>query len=230
MAIFTPGAAVGQISGRVGGYVFSHNRGGPYIRNGSIPTKSTSAAAMAAKQRLEEASMAWQALTADNMLAWQAWAQQNPVTNRLGNATTLTGHQAYVGIYCRLDQAGQAPLDDPPVGASPAALATVALTLDIGAGDFQIAYTATPLGADEQLELSCAVVNSAGVRYVQNVLKLVTITDPAQASPYDFQSDLEDRFGTLQVGQAVVCDARVFDHATGLLSAPVRAAGVIVST
>jgi len=54
MAIFNPGPLVGQVSGRVGGTVFSHNRGGAYIRNGSIPYAVYSQKALQAKSALSE--------------------------------------------------------------------------------------------------------------------------------------------------------------------------------
>ena len=230
MALFNPGPTVGQISGRIGGSVYSHNRGGAYIRNGTIPTKSTTAYAMTAKQTLQAASMAWQSIAAASQQAWAAWAQQNPITNRLGNKSTLSGHQAYVGNYCRIIRAGGTPLTLPPIDPAPDALLTSALTLDIGAGAFQIAYTTTPTGATEHLWLNACVVSSAGISFIQNLLKTIVVTAAAQASPYDFEADLVARFGTLQVGEVITVDAMVFDNATGLLSAPLRASGTVVST
>jgi len=230
MAIFNPGPAVGQISGRIGGSIFSHNRGGAYIRNGAIPTKSTTTPATQAKARLAAASMAWQGLTSDQRLGWGAFSVQNPTINRLGSKITLSGHQQYVRNFCRCDRAGVATLADPPVGEAPATLTALTLSLDIGAGAFTAIYTATPLGATEYLWMYAAVVQSPGVTYVQNLLKLITVSAAAQASPYDFETDLSDRFGTLQVGHAVAVDAYVFDSATGLLSAPRRATGLITTT
>jgi len=230
MAIFTSGPTVGQISGRIGGSIFSHNRGGPYMRNGTIPTKATSAAAMDAKSRLAAASMAWQGLDTDTMLAWNAYAVQNPAINRLGNKISLTGHQTFVGNFCRCDRAGVSTLTLPPVAESPDALKTLTLNLDVGAGLFDVTYTVTPMAASLHLWLKACVTQSLGVSYYQNLMKLISVTPAAQVSPYDFQDDLEDRWGTLQVGHGVAVDAFVFDSATGLISAPRRAIGVTVTT
>jgi len=230
MAIITPGPTVAAVSGSIGGTVFSRNRGGAYIRNRAVPTSSSSLAAVAAKGRLAAASQAWQALTEDQRLAWAAYSSQTPATNALGAKITLSGHQMYVRIHSRLDLSGTPPITDPPVAEPSAALLTLSLSLNIGAGDFTATFTATPLGATEHLWLKAAVIQSPGIKYINNLLKLLEVPAAATSSPYDFQEDLTDRFGTLQVGLNVAVEAYVFDNATGLLSARRRAQGPIVST
>jgi len=230
MAKFTPGPAVSAVSGSIGGTTFSHNKGGAYIRKRAIPVSSSTAAAVAAKGRLAAASQAWQGLTEDQQNAWAAYASQTPATDSLGAKITLSGHQMYVRIHSRLDLAGVGPISVPPVTEPPPALTALSLSLDIGAGDFTAIFTATPLQASEHIWIKAAVLQSPGIRYVSNLLKLLEIEAAATASPYDFQTPLSDRFGTLQVGHNVVVEAYVFDSATGLLSARRRAQGVIVTT
>lgn len=230
MALFTPGPVVGQISGRVGASVFSHNRGGTYIRNGTIPTLVTSEAAINAKARMTAQSQAWDNLTDVQRLAWLEYARSNPVTNRLGSQVTVGGNAAFCGINCRLALAGVATLTEPPIADPPTALATMTLSLDIGAGDFQVAYTATPLGATEKLWVRACVLNNVAIGYVENRLRNLARSAAAQASPYDIEAQTVARFGTLSVGQKVVIRAHIFDTATGLLSAPLQADGLIVTT
>jgi len=230
MALITPGPMAGQISGRLGSAVFSHNRGGPYVRNGTIPTLVTSQAAINAKGRLSAQSQAWDNLTAAQRLAWQEWALANPVTNRLGSQVTIGGNAAFVGINTRLAYAGDTPLTDPPIVDPPPALATLAGTLDIGAGDFELTFTATPLAADIRLWVLLTVLSNTAINYVENRLRLLMVSDKAQASPLDIESETEARFGTLQVGQKVVARVSTFDSTTGLLSAPLQVSDLIVST
>lgn len=230
MALFTPGGAVGQISGRVAGNVFSHNRGGPYIRNGTIPTLVTSEAAINAKARMTAQSQRWDNLTVIQRLAWLEWARSNPVTNRLGSQVTIGGNAAFVGINTRLALAGQALLDDPPIADPPLALSSITLTLDIGAGNFQVAYTATPLPVDVHLWVLLTVLNNPAVNYVENLLRFLATSDPGVASPFDIEALTEARFGTLSVGQKVVARCHTFDRTSGLLSAPIQADGLIVTT
>ena len=230
MAIFTPGPAVGQISGRVGGSVFSHNRGGPYIRNGSIPTTVTTDAAVNQKARLASISADWQNLTDAQRLAWVSWAQTNPVVNALGHQITLSGHQAFNQINCRLDLHSQTLLDVPPVGAAPDPLTGLTLTADIGAGDFQVAFTATPLGAAIAIEVWGCIVTSPGITYVDNLMRFIQVSAAAQASPLDIETAFTARFGTPQVGQVVHVKARTVTLAAGLVSGFRQDTAAVTST
>lgn len=230
MALVSSGPAVGQISGSIGGTVFSRNRYGSYIRNRTKPVVSTTQEAQNAKARLGNISAQWQARTSTQRLAWQNWAQENPVVNRLGQSIVLTGHAAYVQINTRIEKAGGTILTDPPISPAPVPFTTLAITTDIGTGTFDVAFAATPLGATERLWLTAAVVDSAGINYTKNKEKNITITALAQTSPYTFDTDLSDRFGTLQVGQKVVVFAATFDEATGLLATPQRAESIIVDS
>jgi hypothetical protein len=230
MAKIITGGIVAKISGALGPNVYSHNRFGAYIRARVTPTVSTTAPALAQKARLTNLSQAWQSLTATQRLAWKEWALNNPTTDRIGQQQHLTGHQSYIALNSRILQVGDAAKTDPPIAAPPAPLLSSSLSLDIGAGSFGLTFTPTPLGAAEKLWLRCAVTDSAGINYVSNILRVTGVSAAAQASPYDFQTDIESVFGTLVVGNVVNVWAHVFDQATGQLSAPVRLTGTVVST
>lgn len=230
MALITPGPMVGQISGRLASVVFSHNRGGPYARNGTIPTLVTSDAAINAKARLSAQSQAWDNLTAIQRLAWLEYARSNPVVNRLGSQVTVGGNAAFVGINTRLAYGAYPTLTDPPIADPPVALATMSLAMDIGIGASGLTYTVTPLGANEHLYVWACLLDNPAINYVENLLRLIIVSGAAQASPYDFSAALEARFGTLIVGQKVVARVFVLSDATGLVSAPFQDDTIIVST
>jgi len=229
MAIFTPGSVVGQISGRIGGSIYSHNRGGPYIRNGTIPVAVSSDAAVNQKARLAMISADWRNLTDAQRLAWTTWAQANPQTNRLGHQTVLSGHMAYTGINSRLNLWGQTLLDVPPLGTAPDPLTALTADADIGAGDVECTYAPTPPAAGIAVELWACVVASAGISYVENLYKWLLVTAAAAASPVNYDTEIEERFGTLQVGMVVHVRARTVLLASGLVSG-MRQDTVVVDT
>jgi hypothetical protein len=220
----------GQISGRLASVVFSHNRGGPYVRNGTIPTLVTSEEAINAKARMTAQSQAWDNLTATQRLAWLEWARSNPVVNRLGSQVTVGGNAAFVGINTRLALAGDSTITDPPISDPPAALVTLTPTFDIGIGNFELAYTTTPLPVSTRLWVRICVLNNPAINYVENLLRFLMVSGPAGASPLDIEAATAARFGTLAVGQKVVVRVHTFSAATGLLSAPVQDDGLIVTT
>jgi len=228
--LFTSGALVGQLSGKLGPIVASHNRGGAYFRAHVVPVTSTTSFALNAKARLAAASSLWQTLTQDQQEAWLTWANNNPVTNRIGQQVTLSGHGAFTGLTASLAQAGVAAVLDPPVIPAPAPLLTLTANFDIGTGEFDVVYTTTPLGANVGLYVQTAIVNSAGINFVQNLLKLLVISAAAQASPLDVQTEAATRFGTLLLGQRVIHEVSTFDRANGQRSTPLRVEGTIIDT
>lgn len=230
MAKVMHGTLAGQVSGSVGAETYSRNRYGAYVRNRAKPVVPVTEFVLNAKARLSAESARWNTLDADERLAWQTWAQTNPITDRLGQSQILTGHAAFVGINTRLAFAGNSVIDVPPVAAAPVALTTLTGTWDIGAGDFELAFTPTPLGATEKLWVQAAVVDRAGINFVKNLLKVVVVSAAAQATGYDTQAAIESRFGALAVGQIVVVMASVFSTATGLLSSPRMVRGTVVTT
>lgn len=230
MAIFTPGPMIGQASGRVGGTIFSRNRGGSYVRNGSIPSTVTTAKALNAKAFLSLASQAWSALTSAQRLAWNTWAASKTVTNRLGRSISLNGQNWYVSINTRLLAAGESQISVPPSKVAPAGVTITSLTVDAGAGGCEIAFSATPTGANEALWIRGACVPSAAITNVENLFTTLDITAGAQASPVDIESILVAAFGPLAVGSSYHVEVRVLDLTTGLVSGRVLARTVCVST
>lgn len=230
MAKIKLGPMAGQISGSIGATTFSHNRGGTYARRRAIPVTSTTVSALAAKARLTNASQSWGSLTSAQRLAWSVWAQMNPVTDTLGDKITLTGHAAYVMLTTRLLQAGLTAVTTPPVVTAPASLLTLTATFDVGAGDFAMAFTATPIGATNSLWVRGAVTDSASQVYINNRLRVVKVSSANQATGLDVSTELAAQFGALTAGRLVTLEASILDRNNGLLSAPLRVSGVVVST
>ena len=228
--IFTPGPTIAAASGSIGGTVFSHNRYGAYTRNRAIPTNPNTLAQQNARSRLATQSSAWQQLTAAQQLSWKAWANQNPVTNALGAQQVLTGQAAFVQLNTRLTQAGDAALTAPPITSAPVGLVTLSATWDIGPGAYELTFTATPIGATNRLWIRAAVVNSAGISYVKNLLRVVEVSGLNEATAYDTKAVTEAVFGALVVDQRVHIWLAVFSSTTGLLSVPLSVTGTIIDT
>lgn len=230
MALIVPGPLAAIVSGKVGGVVWSRGKGGPIVKNLVIPTDPQSNPQLDARQILSGQSQAWQALTDAQRDSWSNWAVQNLVTNRVGAQIQLSGHQAFVRLNAKLEHASATQLTAPPISAPPLALDTLSLVADIGSVSFDLAFTATPLGAGVELWMLAAVVNSAGIKYVRNLYRFIGNSAAAQASPFDPQSLIEARFGALVVGQTVHILVSTFDTATGLQSVPLHAQDVVVDT
>lgn len=228
MAKIEYGQIVAAASGSVAGMTFSRNRYGAYMRNKAIPVNPDTPHQQSARAALAAISQNWRGLTAAQRLQWQTWAQINPFIDSLGNAQVLQGNAAYIKLNALLAASGNVWITAPPVADAPDALVTVAVTPDATLGTCSIAFTATPLDADDLLVIRAAVLNSIGVNYVSNLYKLVEFSAKAQASPIDIFTNLTLRFGTLIVGQVVHVRLQVLDTATGLTSPPMTHSAVAV--
>lgn len=108
MGLYIPGGVAGSgLSGKVGSVVGSHNRFGSYLRTLVIPTNPSSGPQTLARNRMSSLTNLWNnTLTAAQRAAWDTYASNVPVTNRIGQQIYLTGLNWYVACNSIRDQAG----------------------------------------------------------------------------------------------------------------------------
>jgi len=223
------GTVAGAASGSMGNLTVSRNRGGYYIRMRVIPTKVMNQYTVAVQDAMATCSRAWGALTAGQQMAWNTWANANPVVDVLGQKQALFGNAAYCMLNTRLIQAGNAAIAVPPVIAAPEALLTLSAVAAAGAETCVLTFTATPLAANHQLWVQAALLVNPGVNYFKNLLKLVKVSAAAQATDLDIGPELTARFGIWAEGHRLVIKAAVFDDETGLLSGPRLATATVAA-
>lgn len=219
MAIFTPGVAVGQISGRVGGTVFAHNRGGAYMRNGSIPSIVMTQKAMLYKGYLAAASQLYANATDAQAAAWREYAANHPVTNRLGRSHNLTGANWFVACNSRLIAADETPITLPPNAPAPTGSQIASAAVAAGAGTATITLNVNPTGANKHAWIRAARVQSGRITNVRNKFTEILITGANAASPIDIATELEAELGSFQAGDWYHFEVRLLDNTTGLISA-----------
>lgn len=96
MATFLPGPAVSDITGSVGGVVFSKGRHGAVMRNRSKPVNPRSSSQSQTKLTMQKLSVHWsQSLSAAQRSAWDLYGQNVSMTNSLGQPVHLTGFQHF---------------------------------------------------------------------------------------------------------------------------------------
>ena len=229
MAKIVYGPIAGAVSGALGNTVFSHNRHGAYMRVRTIPTRVVNSYTVNVRDILASASRAWGGLDPEEQAAWNTWANANPITDRLGQKQTLFGNAAYVMLNARLMQAGDTPINLPPVIAAPEPLTTLSLAAGEAVGTVILTTAPTPLGADERLMVQLAVLVNPGQHYFKNLLKLMTISEKALATGLDIATFVEARFGTITEGHRYVCKCSILDTTTGLVSGPKLAEATVAA-
>lgn len=220
MAKVILGPMVGEVSGKLGGAVFSHNRGGTYVRRRAKPTTVTSDAAQAAKAAFGQVSGAWAHVSAMARDAWKTWAANNPRVDRLGQKVTLDGHAAFVWCNSRQVAAGGAVLLTPPAEGPPDALQTLTLDGAVVSSALMLRFTPSQLGTSQRLQLQAAIQASAARNYVEDKLRVIGYTAEAVVSQVDILALVQARLGTLQNGDTLHVRAATYNDSTGLCSMP----------
>jgi hypothetical protein len=126
-----------QRSGKQGGIVWSHNKGGPYVRNRAIPTNPQTDRQVAVRNAVRSISIAWElVLTQVQRDAWDTYAANVSWTNRLGQTITLSGLNHFIRCNTPRVQNGIARIDVAPV------------IFDIAAAEGALAATASEATQD----------------------------------------------------------------------------------
>ena len=134
MAIYSPGPAVGSISGNLGGVSFANPRGSPVIRKARRPSPANAPAQRTAQTRLLIVKNAWLGLSADNQKAWRTYATNTPSSNRLGVSRQITGFQIFLKIHLTRFNFNTTILTDPPVNFTRQPIHSFSLVSSISTG------------------------------------------------------------------------------------------------
>lgn len=110
------GGGIVQASGSIAGVTHARNRFGNYIRARTKPVNPNTARQDLVRSALAELTVRWSAtLTAAQRTAWNLYASNVAMTNRLGETIHLTGSNHYIRSNAMLTRLGLANVDAGPV-------------------------------------------------------------------------------------------------------------------
>ncbi len=232
MAKVLYGGGVANMSGSEAGTVHSHNKGGTYTRQRTVPTNPQTARQMAQRDKLSNSAKEWvNDLDQLQRDAWNVFASENPVIDTLGQSIFLSGFQMYVKLNNRIAVAGGLPINEPPLDQIVTQLTQADLSFDKGAGNIDITFTPVPLAANERIEVFATPGVSPGVSYIKNKLRLVFVSALMVTQPQDIEAGWQSVFGALPPdGRKVVSMTRAIDETKGAISIAVRSEATVVST
>lgn len=130
------GTLIGAASGSVGADVFSHNRGGQYIRNRTFPVQPNTALQLAVRGVLAAINGLWSGLSQAQRDGWDVYARQVPLANPLGVLVNVGGKNMFMrALHTRLlhglpGASGDAPTIFTQAGLSPVGQSGVDATAD----------------------------------------------------------------------------------------------------
>jgi len=144
------GSIVSAMSGKMGGIVASHNAGGQYLRQYSVPTNPSTIYQEAVRNAIATLTSRWTSvLTQDNRDQWAVFAANMTTTNPLGD----TGLNPALSWYCACNvpriQAGIAVVDAGPSTFTMATLTPPVATITAAGTTVSLAFTNTDAWANE---------------------------------------------------------------------------------
>jgi len=148
MLIKSPVIAAG--SGSIAGLTASHNKGGLYLRARTIPTNPGTTLQTAVRAAMASLSVLWQdTLTALQRLAWETYAENVPLINKLGDPINVTGLNMYIRSNVGRLQAGLPRVDDGPSTFNLGEYTAPSFSIDTASDEVDVTFDNTDAWANE---------------------------------------------------------------------------------
>lgn len=198
------GSIVVDGRGKLGGQVYSKNRGGSYVRNNAIPVNPQTPFQQASRAILTQLSQQWSTLSQERIRAWNAATDKFKRNNIFGDAKKLSGKNLFTSLNKNLIEVNEDVLLDPP---SPEDIVVpVKVTVGIEWDDGTLNFFVQPESASsvEYLTIRATPVVSAGTSFIKNKLRVVEVKPNANPQEeVDISASYVERFGIPQPGDKI---------------------------
>ncbi len=195
------GAIVVAGSGKVGGHVFSKNRGGAYMRTKVTPNNPQTVAQQNARALLSSLSTQWAELTDAQRLSWNGAVTDYATTDIFGDLKNPSGFNLFVKLNANLSNAGLAAvLVAPAKGEVPFSI-VVNASASVAAEEFNIDFAEASYNGVAVL-VSATPSLSQGKTNVNSEFRGIGVFTPASAS-MDIWDAYVAKFGVPPVGANV---------------------------
>lgn len=201
MAKIKFGMMMTDARGKLGGQVFSKNRGGAYVRTKVTPKNAKTARQMAIRSLLSAISQRWSALTAPQRASFNGAVDQFATTDIFGDSRNPSGKTLFTKLNLNLQNANLAPIVLAPVKVETQAVGLGSVTISITAGT--IALLDSGLTDGQQTVINATAPQSQGTsfykgRYRQIFEGLDPVSDAAQ-----LYTNYVAKFGVPQLGDNI---------------------------
>lgn len=209
MAKIKFGAMMVDASGKLGGQVFSKNRGGAYIRTKSTPLNPQTSAQMAIRGIFASISSAWSGLSEASRQSFNNLVSSYARTDIFGDLRNPSGKNLFQRLNQNLEISGQAqitvcgqPQEVPFANLSEVALndaaAQINLTYDgVTSGSKVVVWATPPL--------------SAGTSFVKNKLRQIAVLDGQPGDTQNVGAAYIAKFGAFEDGSNIYFGVRVIN-------------------
>jgi len=231
MAKIVFGQGVAVMRGKLGGSIFSQNKGGNYIKNYNTPTNPQTAKQLAVRSLFSSISTAYSSLTSGQKDSWKSWAETLPWINNVGEEFYLSGKGLFQKANLPLRNVGIAMLSECPDDfESPSAIQGFSIVVGATSQDIVVTSDDSTVPANTTFVVDGAVMNN-GARANNNSLfkRITSIAASAAFDTADLGSVYAAVFGAFSIGQTIELRAQAVNNLNGMVSPYLKASTVVVT-
>lgn len=167
------GAIVVDGSGKIGGHVFSKNRGGAYMRTKVTPSNPNTTAQQGARALLGSLSTGWAGLTEAQRASWNGAVANYASTDIFGDIKNPSGINLYVKLNANLSNSNQTLLTVAPAKVEVPFAQITSVTMDISDSTATVARATADMDSSiVRIQATPAV--SDGISNVKSRLRTIT--------------------------------------------------------
>lgn len=201
MASFTlSGIGVSEIRNKLGDLVYTRNRGGQTVRSFVVPTNTASAHRTNARNNFATAVSLWAALSDEEVIQWNMFAQRFTKRNSIAQAYRPTGRNMFIECNVNLIAAGLFPISTPVFNQMPG-IVSAGRVIDLSSSDVVVSVSLvgspTLLHTGNVLCVSASPSVSAGINYPKNFFQPIQVfPEGTDLSSIDLFSDYVANYGS----------------------------------
>lgn len=209
MAKIKFGMMMTDASGKLGGQVFSKNRGGSYVRTKVTPLNPQSTAQMSVRGIFASISSSWSALLEGQRATFNNFVSDYARTDIFGDLRNPSGKNLYQRLNQNLAISGQASIS---VCVSPSEVPFA----NVQSADGDISNTEFIVNTqgettDSKLVIWATAPLSQGTSFVKNKLRQIAVVDGGSAIQADVWAEYVAKFGTPTAGANIFVGVRVIN-------------------
>ena len=211
---------------KLGGQVFSSNRGGSYIRTLVIPKNPRSVAQQQQRYYLSNFSKSWKSLSQTQIASWVNAVANWAKNDVFAQTRTPTGKNLYTKLNINLANIGVAAIDDPPTPASLTEINGFGISAATPT-TMTLAWSSGAIPAAENWLVSATKCMSSGAFFLKNQYRVIENLAPATATGVSIYTAYAAKFGAPIVGDRIGVQITQIDNTTGTPGIPIQATIIV---
>lgn len=224
MAKIKFGALMTDARGKLGGHVFSKNRGGAYLRTKVTPSNPQTEDQQANRSLLGYLAQQWSILTEAQRATWNGAVGDWKTTNIFGDSVNPSGKSLFTSLNKNLLNVGGTLMTGAPAKVQMAIVGLTGVTVDISSSIITPAINA--VGADFEVVVSATPSLSQGTSFVKNRLRSIYKANGASVVAADIYTAYVAKYGEPVAGQNIHFEVKVVAQ-NGQMSVPENTKAIV---